>query len=231
MFESNLKDIVKKVNERKPDIIVFTGDLIDKDYKLSSKEQEKVIKELQKLNASLGKYAIFGDEDNEQFKIILNQCNFNILKNSYDLIYQNDNNPILLIGLSSDKKKQNIDKAKHFYGASLYYRNLFGWYIPEELRFAEKEYALNREETPIINKLRQNALDVLKQKEILNFGIVNKIIQDKKYGFIRYNVNCSIYFNLKRIKVKLKEKDKVYFSILQEDNKEFADCIYKIGEK
>ena len=97
--------------------------------------------------------------------------------------------------------------------------------------FAEKDYALNREETPNINKLRQNALDVSKQKEILNFGIVNKIIQDKKYGFIRYNGNCSIYFNLKRIKVKLKEKDKVYFSIIQEGNKEFADCIYKIGEK
>mgnify|MGYP004701338667 FL=1 len=125
MFESNLKDIVKKVNERKPDIIVFTGDLIDKDYKLSSKEQEKVIKELQKLNASLGKYAILGDEDNEQFKIILNQCNFNILKNSYDLIYQNDNNPILLIGLSSDKKKQNIDKAYAYFKQEVYNSNIY----------------------------------------------------------------------------------------------------------
>ena len=112
MFESNLKDIVKKVNERKPDIIVFTGDLIDKDYKLSSKEQEKVIKELQKLNASLGKYAIFGDEDNEQFKIILNQCNFN-------------NNPILLIGLSSDKKKQNIDKAYAYFKQEVYNSNIY----------------------------------------------------------------------------------------------------------
>lgn len=129
------------------------------------------------------------------------------------------------------ENQKNLEKAKHFYGAALYYRNLFGWYIPEELRFAEKEYSLNREAIPNTTKLRQNALAVLKQKEILNFGIVNRIIQDKKYGFIKYNGNCSMYFTLKRIKVKLKEKDKVYFSIIQEGNKEFADCIYKIGEK
>lgn len=129
------------------------------------------------------------------------------------------------------ENQKNIEKAKHFYGAALYYRNLFGWYIPEELRFAEKEYALNREEIPNVNKLRQYVLDVLKQKEILNFGIVSKIIQDKKCGFIRYNDRCSMYFNFKRIKIKLKEKDKVYFSILEENDKQLADCIYKIGEK
>ena len=32
MFEENLKTIKKKINERKPDIIIFTGDLIDPQY-------------------------------------------------------------------------------------------------------------------------------------------------------------------------------------------------------
>ena len=33
MFNENVKDIVKMTNDRKPDLIVFTGDLINKNYK------------------------------------------------------------------------------------------------------------------------------------------------------------------------------------------------------
>ena len=75
------------VNERKPDIVVFTGDLIDKKYELSSEEQEKLIKELKGITATLGKYAILGDEDNEKISTIFNQSDFTILRNEYDLIY------------------------------------------------------------------------------------------------------------------------------------------------
>ena len=39
MFEENLKTIKKLINERKPDIIVFTGDLIDTRYKITSKQE------------------------------------------------------------------------------------------------------------------------------------------------------------------------------------------------
>ena len=43
MFNENVKDIVKMTNDRNPDLIVFTGDLIDKNYKLTNKEQEEII--------------------------------------------------------------------------------------------------------------------------------------------------------------------------------------------
>ena len=65
MFNEDVKKI-KNSNKRKPDIVVYTGDLINKDYNLTSKEQEKLIKELKEINASLGKYAILGNEDNEK---------------------------------------------------------------------------------------------------------------------------------------------------------------------
>ena len=42
MFEENLKTIKKLINERKPDIIVFTGDLIDTRFDISS-EQKRYI--------------------------------------------------------------------------------------------------------------------------------------------------------------------------------------------
>ena len=112
-----LKEIITKINETNPDIIVFTGDLIDKNYTLTNNEQEKIIKELNKLNSSLGKYAILGEEDNDNFNTIMNSSNFTILNNEHELIYKDNNNPILLIGLNnSSKDTASIDNAyKYFY--------------------------------------------------------------------------------------------------------------------
>ena len=101
------------VNKRKPDIIVFTGDLINKKYKLDSKEQEELISHLKNMNASLGKYAILGDEDNELVSTIFNQSDFTVLRNEYELIYKEDNNALLLIGISS--KNKDIEKAYNYF--------------------------------------------------------------------------------------------------------------------
>lgn len=125
MFNENVKDIVKMTNDRKPDLIVFTGDLINKNYKLTNKEQEEIIKKLKKLSASLGKYAIIGDEDNEKTNNILNQANFTILKNESELIYQKNNEPILLVGLSSNSKNQNIEKAYSYFKQNVFNSNIY----------------------------------------------------------------------------------------------------------
>ena len=101
IFIDDIQKLVELINRRNPDLVVFTGDLINKDYKLKSKEQEKLINELKKIKSTIGKYAIFGEEDKEQFTTIMNQSNFTILNNSYELIYNNSNTPILLIGLNS----------------------------------------------------------------------------------------------------------------------------------
>ena len=108
IFKKELDDLVDIINDRNPDIVLFTGDLIDKEYKLESKEQEAIINSLKRINANIGKYAISGDEDKEEFNTILNQSNFLILNNDYDLIYKDNNNPILLVGLSSSLSN-NID--------------------------------------------------------------------------------------------------------------------------
>lgn len=117
IYQDELKNLVKQINLRNPDIVVFTGNLISSDYKISLKNEEKIIKELQNINASIGKYAISGKEDNsEDFLKIMTQSNFNVLDNNYDLVYNQDNSPILLVGLSSlINKKRDIDKAYSYY--------------------------------------------------------------------------------------------------------------------
>ena len=121
-----LKKITKLVTERKPDIIVFTGDLIDQNYKMSQKEQEKLISQLKDLNATLGKYAILGDEDNEEIiTTIFNQSEFTILKNDYDIVYKDEKTPILVIGISSTKKNQDIEKAYHYFQEETHNSNIY----------------------------------------------------------------------------------------------------------
>ena len=123
MFNNNVRSLQKMVNKRKPDIVVFTGDLIKKDYKLSSKEQEKLINYLKNIDASLGKYAILGDEDNELVSTIFNQSDFTILRNEYELIFKNNNDAILLIGLTT--KNQDIDKAYSYFKEDNHNSNIY----------------------------------------------------------------------------------------------------------
>ena len=116
MFIEDVEKIVKLSNERNPDLVVFTGDLINKGYNLSSKEQEKIIEKLKAITASLGKYAILGDEDTEKVSTIFNQSDFTILRNEYDLLYNDNNTPILLVGLGSSlKNQQDIEKAYNYF--------------------------------------------------------------------------------------------------------------------
>lgn len=113
---SELKELVNIINERNPDIVVFTGDLIDVNYEITPKEQENIIKILKNINASIGKYAIMGDEDSDEFTTIFNQSEFIILNNDYDLIYKNNNTPILLVGLNSSLNNLiDVNKAYGYF--------------------------------------------------------------------------------------------------------------------
>lgn len=126
MYEKNLNNIKIIINERKPDIIVFTGDLIDTNYKMTKEDNKKLTKTLTDLNANLGKYAILGNEDNDNISTIFNQSNFYTLKNEYDLIYKDTNNPILIIGLSSlINNKQDIESGYNYFNQESYNSNIY----------------------------------------------------------------------------------------------------------
>lgn len=124
MLLEDLKIIKKLSNERRPDLVVFTGDLLSK--KINIKEQEKIINELKGITSTLGKYAILGDEDTEIVTTIFNQSEFTILKNEYDLIYQDNTSPILLVGLSSSlNKEQNLENAYHYFQEEQHNADIF----------------------------------------------------------------------------------------------------------
>ena len=122
---NEVKKIVKLINSTEADLVVFTGDLIDKNYKLNNKEREKLIKEFSKINSSIGNYGIFGEEDSEDFITIFNQSNFILLNNSYDLVYNDNNSPILLVGVSYSNDESVYYKAYDYFNDPSHNSNIY----------------------------------------------------------------------------------------------------------
>ena len=106
--EKNLEKTIKKVNELKPDIVLFTGNLINKNITIDEKTEKKIIKILNKLETPLYKFAIYGSSDyNDTFEKIMYETSFKILDNESTLIYNKDETPIMITGFNNNKKEQD----------------------------------------------------------------------------------------------------------------------------
>ena len=115
-----IKKVVKKVNSIEPDLIIFTGDLIHGD--IENNEVISLEKELNKLEANLGKYAVFG-EDDDISRIIIKNAGFIDISNQYDLIYKDKYSPILITGFSS--KNINVTNAFSYFKDENANQNIF----------------------------------------------------------------------------------------------------------
>lgn len=101
--KKQLDKIVKRINKINPDIIIFTGDLIDKNITTTDEIKEELISSLSTLECSLYKYAIYGNEDynNKSYKEIITSSNFILLDNESKLLYYKENTPIEITGFNT----------------------------------------------------------------------------------------------------------------------------------
>lgn len=107
--EDKLNKIVNEINNNKPDIVVFTGDLFDKDKTLSFDEKEELANILKNINTTLGKYIIKGDNDiDNDWENIIEKAGFTNLNDTYNLIYSKNNNPLIISGISSNLNEEQI---------------------------------------------------------------------------------------------------------------------------
>ncbi|MGE7779328.1 metallophosphoesterase [Peribacillus sp. NPDC097264] len=82
---SDLQAIVEKINQMDPDIVLFTGDLMDEPNKYNA--QNEIPPVLNQLKAPLGKFSIFGNHDHggygsEIYRDIMEKSNFTMLQNN-----------------------------------------------------------------------------------------------------------------------------------------------------
>lgn len=102
-FVEDIKNLIDEINSLKPDIVVFTGDIVAPNYTINVEEQKTIIEEFKRIDAQIGKYSVRGDDD--QYTDIYNQvmagAEFKDLSNSYELIYYKGLTPIVMYGLDS----------------------------------------------------------------------------------------------------------------------------------
>lgn len=119
---NSLKNLVKEINLTKPDIVLFTGDLVDKNTEYNKEIDNILIENLKNINAYYGKYYVNGDEDllYKTFDTIMSNSNFISLDDTYEVIYNEKNETIFLSGISPDisltnEIKENINLNTYNY--------------------------------------------------------------------------------------------------------------------
>ena len=118
--KNTLKAIVEEINLINPDIVFFTGDLIDKDFNLNEKEEKELTELLNSINSKYGKYTIIGNHDyikeTEPLQNIYTNSNFILMQNTYDIIYGINNEKIFIGGLDTySYDKSDINKTMEYF--------------------------------------------------------------------------------------------------------------------
>ncbi len=115
-----LKMVVDEINLINPDIVVFTGDLIDKNGILRERDYDNLINLLLKINAKYGKYAVMGEHDYKKDKDkvikIYEDANFKYLANDYDIVYNKNNEKIFIGGIDNVTNRQDdLNKTMEYF--------------------------------------------------------------------------------------------------------------------
>ncbi|WP_077325879.1 metallophosphoesterase [Virgibacillus siamensis] len=129
-------NLVNTINQENPDLIVFTGDLVDQANTYNWNNH--LIKSLKKLHANAGKYWIYGNHDHGGYgtnivKNTMDKADFQLLQNSHQLI-RNADEEIILAGID-DVMLGKPDLRKTLAGAD---PTLFTILLAHEPDFADK---------------------------------------------------------------------------------------------
>lgn len=115
-YKKEVEKMITMINELKPDLVVLTGDLFDKDTKYDNKDFEELTILLSKIEPTIGKYAISGNHDEQvpEWETVIKNSGFINLNDTYDTVYMNSLNPLLIVGVSSslNNMKEINDRLK-----------------------------------------------------------------------------------------------------------------------
>lgn len=120
--EKKLKEIINTINQASPDLVIFSGDLLNKN-ETYNEEDYKILKEnFKNINASLYKYAVIGDNDKKylnEYKDILYESEFKLLDNENMLLFYKDITPINIIGLTNTDNINDLLNTEIEYSYSI----------------------------------------------------------------------------------------------------------------
>ena len=118
IFESELKNVVKEINKQKPDIVVFTGDLVESGVNLTDDDLKVLVKELKKINPNIETFAVDGNHDynnNDYYEKVMEELDWHVLNNTYEFVYGKSKTPLVIVGLKDLMYgKQDYENAFSF---------------------------------------------------------------------------------------------------------------------
>ena len=181
IFAEDLDYIKNKINQLKPDIVIFGGDLILKDFNLSDNDKQKIIDFLESIDSKLGKYGVLGSYDTDESLKILELGDFNILNNTNEYIFNGDE-PICLTFIGSyNRGDYNLEEA-------LVCENYYNIVVTHESDIASN--ILERKEVDVM--LSGNSLGG--EVRIPYYGGIFEFEGSKKYKEETYNIeNTKLY--------------------------------------
>lgn len=119
---AKVNKIIEEINLINADIVVFTGDLIDKDMVITDSDYEYLANAFSKIKAKYGKYAILGNHDYDEMENVIkvfDYSGFKYLENSYDIIYNKDNEKIFIGGIGNvSYGLDDIDKTMEYFNSN-----------------------------------------------------------------------------------------------------------------
>jgi len=114
--------IIDEINLINADIVVFTGDLIDKDMVITDNDYEYLTDAFSKISARYGKYAVLGNHDYKDMDKVIkvyNDSGFKYLENSYDIIYNKYNEKIFVGGIGNvSYNLDDVDKVMEYFNSN-----------------------------------------------------------------------------------------------------------------
>lgn len=167
-YNAMLTDLTEKINLLKPDLVLFTGGLINKNFILNEETKKTLEKQLSKINSSVGKYYTVSNTDNEQAIEIMNNSEFKILDDKSELIYYNSTTPILLHGITNNC---NIDYKNN--------NKLFKINIVHDAKKINEILNYNNPEIVMAGKTLNRQIRIPYQEKI--FKDMDKILYQKNY--------------------------------------------------
>ncbi len=130
---NHFKRVVERINTLEPDLIIFTGDLIE-DNKVFN-EKEEAAKLLGGLKATYGKFAVYGNHDHggngtKRYAQILKAADFTLLVNNHQIITLNNGERVNLMGID-DILLSKVDIAEAMKGIEETDYNIFISHAPD----------------------------------------------------------------------------------------------------
>lgn len=106
--DKKLSYLVETINKTNPDIVIFTGDLVDRHTKVTDEISKILIKNLSNIESTYGKYYVKGNHDkvNKSYDSIMTNSNFKSLTD-YEVIYSKDNKSLFIGGVNVDESLNN----------------------------------------------------------------------------------------------------------------------------